>query len=96
MADPRVDRLKQQVSNLESILERLMKKLDENTNKVDSLVSKGSNRSEENSFTRSRDKHTHGSSNLAFPKLAKLDFPRYNGMEDPTSWIHRVEQFFAF
>ncbi|KAK0596167.1 hypothetical protein LWI29_013330 [Acer saccharum] len=30
------------------------------------------------------------------PGLVKLDFPRYNGTEDPTSWICRVEQFFEF
>lgn len=35
-------------------------------------------------------------SNLFAPKLAKLDFPQYNGSEDPTSWICRVEQFFEF
>lgn len=29
-------------------------------------------------------------------KLAKLDFPKYNGTEDPTSWICRVEQFFDY
>lgn len=28
--------------------------------------------------------------------MAKLDFPRYNGMDDPTSWIYRVEQFFDY
>jgi hypothetical protein len=30
------------------------------------------------------------------PKVAKLDFPRYCGNDDPTSWICRVEQFFEF
>lgn len=30
------------------------------------------------------------------PKLAKLNFPRYNGSEDPTSWVCRAEQFFEF
>lgn len=28
------------------------------------------------------------------PKITKLDFPHYDGMEDPTRWICRVEQFF--
>jgi prefoldin subunit 5 len=37
MANPHVDRLKKQVSNLEGVMEQLMKKLDENTNKMDSL-----------------------------------------------------------
>lgn len=26
----------------------------------------------------------------------KLDFPRFNGREDPTSWICRAKQFFQF
>ena len=30
------------------------------------------------------------------PKITKLDFPRYDGMEDPTGWICRAEQFFEF
>ena len=30
------------------------------------------------------------------PKVTKLDFPRFNGSEDPTSWVCRVEQFFEF
>jgi hypothetical protein len=31
-----------------------------------------------------------------FPKVAKLNFPKFNGSEDPTSWVCRVEQFFEF
>ncbi|KAG6702641.1 hypothetical protein I3842_07G045800 [Carya illinoinensis] len=34
--------------------------------------------------------------NVAAPKFAKLDFPKYNGLEDPTSWIYREEQFFDY
>ncbi|TXG64146.1 hypothetical protein EZV62_011140 [Acer yangbiense] len=30
------------------------------------------------------------------PKLVKLDFPRFNGGEDPTSWLCRADQFFQF
>jgi len=30
------------------------------------------------------------------PKLAKLNFPKYDGLEDPTSWVCRAEQFFEF
>ncbi|KAA8531408.1 hypothetical protein F0562_006096 [Nyssa sinensis] len=30
------------------------------------------------------------------PKIMKLDFPCYDGMEDLTEWICRVEQFFEF
>lgn len=33
---------------------------------------------------------------MSQPKLVKLDFPRFNGGEDPTSWICRADQFFEF
>ena len=33
---------------------------------------------------------------LVVPKLAKLDFPRYDGSKDPTLWICRAEQYFEF
>lgn len=32
----------------------------------------------------------------SFPKVGKLNFPKYEGTEDPTSWVCRVEQFFIF
>ncbi|KAA8523272.1 hypothetical protein F0562_009695 [Nyssa sinensis] len=35
-------------------------------------------------------------SRSVLPKLTKLEFPRYQGGDDPTSWICRVEQFFEF
>jgi hypothetical protein len=36
---------------------------------------------------------SHGSINS---KLAKLEFPHYDGTEDPTSWVCQVEQYFEF
>ncbi|KAA8535649.1 hypothetical protein F0562_030652 [Nyssa sinensis] len=35
-------------------------------------------------------------SQSVLPKLTKLEFPRYQGGDDPTSWICRAEQFFEF
>lgn len=29
------------------------------------------------------------------PRYTKLDFPTFNGIEDPLIWLHRCEQFFA-
>ncbi|KAG8647348.1 hypothetical protein MANES_09G071628v8 [Manihot esculenta] len=34
------------------------------------------------------------SGNSIFPKVTKLDFPKYNGLEDPMGWISRCEHFF--
>ncbi|CAL9019336.1 unnamed protein product [Prunus brigantina] len=39
---------------------------------------------------------TPNSGNSYLPKMVKLDFPHFNGLEDPTSWICRAEQFFDF
>lgn len=41
-------------------------------------------------------KLTRSGSTSYTPKLVKLDFPRFDEKEDPTSWICRVEQFFQF
>ena len=52
----------------------------------------------EGSINRNRGPHGQGgvgyAGRLVVPKLAKLDFPRYDGSEGPTLWICRVEQFF--
>ncbi|KAK3035596.1 hypothetical protein RJ639_033188 [Escallonia herrerae] len=37
-----------------------------------------------------------GSSGTYLPKMVKLDFPKFNGDEDPTSWVCRADQFFDF
>jgi hypothetical protein len=71
--------------------------MEETNTKVDTLLSKGNNASSfgENSNSRNCDRHQDSSGSYT-PKLAKMDFPRYNGIDDPTSWICRVEQFFNF
>ena len=71
--------------------------MEETDSKVDSLVSKGDNgESGESSTAKSKGKNHGGSSNFMAPKFAKLDFPRFGGDKDPTSWICRVEQFFDY
>jgi len=35
-------------------------------------------------------------SGSSFPKVAKLIFSKYDGTEDPTTWVCRAEQFFDF
>ncbi|GAV68292.1 hypothetical protein CFOL_v3_11795 [Cephalotus follicularis] len=37
-----------------------------------------------------------GSAESYLPRMVKLDFPKFNGTEDPTSWVCRAEQFFEF
>ncbi|GMY32310.1 Retrovirus-related Pol polyprotein from transposon 297 [Fagus crenata] len=53
----------------------------------------------ENSHSGSHGRTSHGlmrPGGTLIPKVAKLDFPRFNGSDDPTSWICRAEQFFSF
>lgn len=71
---------------------------------MDQLVSQSTREHEETSQAPPRAHGTRQNSNLNqqgsttsyAPKLVKLDFPRYNGGEDPTSWLCRAEQFFQF
>lgn len=85
MSDPRVDQLEQ-------LMEIITKKLEDLSNKMESRESLPIG---EASTSRNRGNRMNGSgSNSLTPKIAKLDFPCYNGGEDPTSWICRVEQFF--
>ncbi|KAL4197196.1 hypothetical protein AMTRI_Chr04g249880 [Amborella trichopoda] len=37
-----------------------------------------------------------GSVGTYLPRMVKLDFPKFNGEEDPTSWVRRADQFFEF
>jgi hypothetical protein len=37
-----------------------------------------------------------GSGGTLIPKVTKLDFPRFNGSDNPTNWICQAEQFFSF
>jgi hypothetical protein len=52
--------------------------------------------SSDDSVARNHAKKTSGHRNSYVPKLAQMDFPKYKGVDDPTSWICRVEQFFEF
>jgi len=93
MADPRMDRLEAQISSLQSVLEKLKK---HSSNQAKTLADNSKNMEEinnvlyqsvknvgENSTSKNKDKIVHNSSTA--PKLTKLDFPRYNGADDPMS-----------
>jgi hypothetical protein len=42
------------------------------------------------------DSHAGERSHTFGHRQVKLDFPQFNGEEDPTSWVYRAEQFFRF
>jgi hypothetical protein len=98
-----MEQLEQNMSSLISSNKQLMEKTSEIYAKLSTIPI---NREEgEGSHSRSerRNKgrgHTDGGLNnnnhQYTPRTLKLDFPRFNGAEDPTSWICRAEQFFRF
>ena len=53
------------------------------------------NREREVPFRLHRDGNDSGRQ-LFSSKIAKLEFPRYSGSDDPTEWFTRVAQFFEF
>uniref|UniRef100_A0A2N9HT66 RNA-directed DNA polymerase n=1 Tax=Fagus sylvatica TaxID=28930 RepID=A0A2N9HT66_FAGSY len=100
--DQRVEQLEQNMSSLMSSNQQLMEKMFEIYAKLSTIPI---NREEgEGSYSRSKRRtegrgHTDGGLNNNHqytPRIVKLDFPRFNGAEDPTSWICRAEQFFRF
>jgi hypothetical protein len=101
--DQRVEQLEQNMSSLMSSNQQLMEKMSEIYAKLSTILI---NRKEgEGSHSRSERRtegrgHTDGGLNnnnhQYTPRTVKLDFPRFNGAEDPTSWICRAEQFFRF
>ena len=101
--DQRVEQLEQNVTSLLTNQQQMLEKITELFTKLSSF---NSHREEgESSHGQPRGSHNQwgnrgsqqGETNQSYaPRLAKLDFPRFNGSEDPTSWICRAEQFFRF
>ncbi|KAA8547499.1 hypothetical protein F0562_003928 [Nyssa sinensis] len=50
----------------------------------------------ENSIGQSGAKKETSSNRSVIPKFTKLEFSKYRGGEDPTSWVCRAEQFFEY
>jgi hypothetical protein len=93
-----MERMEQQLSSLQKTLENFMKASSEQTKKlaasIEDLQSKDSG--EDSTAGNRSKKKTNGHQNSYKPKLAKMDFPKYKGVDNPTSWICRVEQLFKF
>jgi hypothetical protein len=64
--------------------------------KLDNKEFKGNGDRRESSTNRNCDKHFKGSHNSLGAKVAKLEFPKYNGTDDSTTWICWVKQYFDF
>jgi len=85
------DSMKDRLENLQKTLDDFIKHTSERFKQVeDKITQQGQNGSGENSSTKNRDKGSGGFggfNNIQGMKVTKLDFPKYNGQEDPTSWI---------
>jgi hypothetical protein len=97
MVEQRIENLEKKVGSME---ERLTKQMEEMLAVIVDQLQKNqgeeANKSASSSGVRSSKTITRTDSGGSFPKVAKLNFPKYEGTEDPTSWVCRVEQFFEF
>lgn len=102
--DKRVEQLEQTVQSLSGGQEGIAKRLEELFSqlnlRMEQLASpsshgKGIDPDAQTPESRVRSIGSGATSSYA-PKLIKLDFPRFDEQEDPTSWICRAERFFQF
>ncbi|KAL4198642.1 hypothetical protein AMTRI_Chr03g47010 [Amborella trichopoda] len=92
--DQRVEKLKDDVSSL-----NLFEKLSLRPANIEPEVGENLKAPFQNHGVRpgnSNGNRQNGSQQFCAPKLVKLDFPRFNGEEDMTSWTCRVDQIFQF
>ncbi|XP_021596642.1 uncharacterized protein LOC110603250 [Manihot esculenta] len=101
--DQRVELLEQSVQSLSGGQEGIAKRLEELFSQLNSWMdrlsiqsSPGKGVESEAHTPESRTNLTCSGSTSYTPKLVKLDFPRFDEKEDPTSWVCRAEQFFQF
>ncbi|KAA8548911.1 hypothetical protein F0562_000595 [Nyssa sinensis] len=108
--DSRVERLEQDVGSLMTGQQQVIEKITELFDKLAALTdqstkqpvreqaesSQNQQRANVGRFNGNGGSQQSGSNCSYTPKLVKLDFPRFNGGEDPTSWLCRADQFFDF
>ncbi|XP_021596651.1 uncharacterized protein LOC110603257 [Manihot esculenta] len=101
--DQRVELLEQSVQSLSGGQEGIAKRLEELFSQLNSRMDRLSIQSSpgkgveyEAHTPESRTNLTRSGSTSYTPKLVKLDFPRFDEKEDPSSWVCRAEQFFQF
>jgi len=97
MTEQRIENLEKQMGSME---ERIKKQMEEMlaviVDQFRKTQAEETNKSASSSGSRSGKTVSRTESGSSFPKVAKLNFPKYDGTEDPTSWVCRAEQFFEF
>ena len=90
--DQRFQRLEQQVASLSVGQERMLKQMND--------FFQAMHAQEEASSLNQRDCRPSGGGGTSMgsvqPKPVRLEFSRYDGVEDPTMWLCRAEQYFEF
>ena len=94
MSDHHLDQLEGVLGSLQQAMkaseEHLMKHMENMSailsNRREERSSEGYD-GEEGSISRGKGRGSSGGGSFTAPKITKLDFPRYDGMEDPTGWI---------
>jgi len=95
MSENRIERLEKELGSME---ERLRKQMEEMMAVLVDRLQVNRTEDHDKSASSSGTSKTVGrsESSNSLPKVAKLNFPKFDGTEDPTSWVCRVEQFFEF
>ena len=92
MADERLQHLEQQVASLSVGQERMLKQMND--------FFQGMQGRDEASASNQRGPRQGGlgvaSSGSFHMKAVRLEFPCYDGSEDPTIWLYRAKQYFEF
>ena len=112
MDESRIDRLETEIGSIAAEQDRKFQELQETLMQaITSMNTRLDQISGNQSLERGESSHDGGGSRrfnyrgprdstesygAVIPRVTKLDFPRFNGSEDPMSWICRVEQFFEF
>ncbi|XP_042487967.1 uncharacterized protein LOC122068169 [Macadamia integrifolia] len=109
MADQRLDRLETEMETLAAAQDRKFQELMESmqqmfaavNTKLDNVatireVGESSHYNHPRKGGRTHNGAPNSSGGAGAPKVVKLDFPKYNGEEDPTSWVCRADQFFEY
>ncbi len=100
MGDECVEMLANEVANLASSVSSQQQTLKELQEMIAALHARldhiaGNRNGDHGESSHRRTNHgSTGSGGTLIPKVTKLDFPCFNGRDDPTGWICQLEQIF--
>ncbi|KAL4198599.1 hypothetical protein AMTRI_Chr03g46780 [Amborella trichopoda] len=99
MADQRLDRLESEMGSLKADQERGFKEVMESMQLITAKIMVNLPTVNRHQCIQGRHIQDHFKMVVYFkmvPRMVKMDFPKFNGEEDPISWVCRADQFFEF